>query len=78
MAAKANYLVLYTLTQVFLTDLQTYDSEIYHTAGFFRGRKLSRISHFGGDSRKFSPRKSIFKQLDTVLVGVVHLLPTNS
>ena len=46
--------------------------------GFFRGRKLSRISRFCGDSRKFSQRKSIFKQLDTALVGVVHGVTTNS
>ena len=33
---------------------------------------LSQISCFCGDKRKVvSPRKSIFKQLDTVLVGVV-------
>ena len=35
------------------------------------GRKLSRILHFCGNSRKFSPRKSVFKRLDTALVGVV-------
>ena len=46
---------------------------IYRIAGFFRGRKLSRISCFCGDLQKFSPRKSIFKQLDTALVGVVHV-----
>ena len=45
---------------------------------FFRGRKLSRISHFCGDSRIFSTRKSTFKQLDTVLVGVVHWVTANS
>ena len=44
---------------------------IYRIAGFFRGRKLSRILRFCGDSRKLSPLKSIFKQLDTVLVGVM-------
>ena len=44
-------------------------------AGFFRGRKLPC---FCGDSRKFSPRKSIFKQLDTALVGVVHWVTANS
>ena len=51
---------------------------IYRIAGFFRGRKLSRISRFCGDLRKFSPRKSIFKQLDTALVGVVHWVTANS
>ena len=35
---------------------------MYHIAGFFHGRKLSRISHFCGDSLMFSLRKSIFKQ----------------
>ena len=50
----------------------------YRIAGFFRGRKLSRISRFCGDSRKFSLRKSIFKQLDTALVGVVHWVTANS
>ena len=49
----------------------------YHTAGFFRGRNLSRISRFCDDSRKFSLKKSIFKQLDTTLVGVVHWATTN-
>ena len=48
---------------------------IYRIAGFFRGRKLSC---FCGDSRKFSPRKSISKQLDTVLVDVVHWVTANS
>ena len=46
---------------------------IYRIAGFFRGRKLSRISRFCGDLRKLSSRKSILKQLDTALVGVVHV-----
>ena len=50
----------------------------YRIAGFFRGRKLSRILRFCGDSRKFYPRKSIVKQLDTVLVGVVHWVTANS
>ena len=45
---------------------------LYRIAGFFRGSRLSRISRFCGHSRKFSPRKSIFKQLDTALVDVVH------
>ena len=54
------------------------ESECYRIAGFFRGRKLSRISCFCADSRKFSPRKSILKQLDTTLVGVVHWVTTNS
>ena len=50
----------------------------YRIEGFFRGRKLLRISCFCGDLRKFSPRKSIFKQLDTALVGVVHWVTANS
>ena len=61
-----------------LISRHNYNSEIYRIAGFFRGRKLSRISRFGGDSQKFSPRKSIFKQLDTALVDVVHWIPVNS
>ena len=47
-------------------------------AGFFCWRKLLRILCFCGDLRKFSPRKSIFKQLDTALVGVVHWVTANS
>ena len=50
----------------------------HHIASFFRGRKLSRISCFCDDLRKFSLRKSIFKQLDTALVGVVHWVTANS
>ena len=51
---------------------------LYHMAGFFRGRKLSRISRVCGDSQKVSPRKSIIKQLDTALVDVVHWVTANS
>ena len=50
----------------------------YRIAGFFRGKNFClRISRFCGDSRKFYPRKSIFKQLDTALVGVVHWVTAN-
>ena len=45
---------------------------MYRIAGFFAGENFIAILRFCGDSRKFSPRKSIFKRLDTVLVGVVH------
>ena len=58
---------------------QEMESSMYYLiAGFFRGRILSRISRFCGDSRKFSLRKSIFKLLDTALVGVVHWVTANS
>ena len=33
---------------------------IYHIAGFFRGRKLSRISRFCGDLCKFFFRENLF------------------
>ena len=55
-----------------------YSQANYRIAGFFRGRKLSQISRFCGDLRKFSQRKSIFKQLDTALVGMVHWISANS
>ena len=42
-------------------------------SGLLSWEKTLQISRFCGDSRKFSPRKSIFKQLDTALVGVAHL-----
>ena len=47
-------------------------------SGFLSRERTSRISRFCGDSRKFSLRKSIFKQLDTALVGVVHWVNANS
>ena len=50
---------------------------IYRIAGFFHGRKPSRILRFCGNSQKFSPRISIFKQLDTALVSVVHWVTAN-
>ena len=46
--------------------------------GFLLREKLSQISRFCGDFRKFSPWKSISKQLDTVLMGVVHWVTANS
>ena len=61
-----------THSMIFFTYVYAFSAlHIYCIAGFFRGRKLSRILRFCGDSRRFSPRKSIFKQLDTALVGVV-------
>ena len=40
------------------------------------GVKVKAISCFCGDLRKFSQQKSIFKQLDTALVGMVHWVTT--
>ena len=50
---------------------------MYRIVSFFCERKLSRILRVCGDSRKFSLRKSIFKQLDTALVGMMHWFAAN-
>ena len=47
-------------------------------SGFLSREKNFANFAFCGNSRKFSPRKSIFKQLDTALVGVVYWVTANS
>ena len=42
------------------------DTYMYRIAGFFAGENFIAILHFCGDSRKFSPRKSIFKRFAKV------------
>ena len=47
-------------------------------SGFLSREKTFANSCFCGDSQKFSLRISVFKQLDTAIVGVVHWVTTNS
>ena len=51
---------------------------ILQNSRFLSQKKRSQILHFCDDFRKFSPRKSIVKQLDTTLVGVAHRVTANS